>query len=62
MTPNEAIAQAKRGALLPVYVLVGEERFLRDQVVLEIRAAALGGGIAAFNEDRFRRARSTSTR
>src|ERR1700723_308889 len=52
MTPGEAIAQAKRGALLPVYVLVGEERFLRDQVVVEIRAAALGSGIAAFNEDK----------
>ena len=53
MTPAEAIAQAKKGKLLPLYVLVGEERFLRDQVVLEIRAAALGGGIAAFNEDKF---------
>ena len=52
MTPGEAIAQAKRGALLPVYVVVGEERFLRDQVVAAIRAAALGGGIAAFNEDK----------
>jgi DNA polymerase-3 subunit delta len=53
MTPGEAIAQAKRGALLPLYVLVGEERFLRDQVVVAIRAAALGSGIAAFNEDKF---------
>ncbi len=52
MTPNEAIAQARRGALLPIYLLVGEERFLRDQVLLEIRAAALGTGIAAFNEDK----------
>ena len=34
-------------------MVVGEERFLRDQVVAEIRAAALGGGIPAFNEDRF---------
>ena len=53
MTPSETIAQAKRGMLLPVYVLAGEERFLRDEVVAEIRAAALGGGIAAFNEDKF---------
>src|SRR5580698_5305288 len=53
MTPAEAIAQAKRGALAPVYVLAGEERFLRDQVVAEIRAAALGTGIPAFNEDKF---------
>jgi DNA polymerase-3 subunit delta len=53
VTPAEAIAQAKRGALAPVYLLVGEERFVRDQVVAEIRAAALGAGIAAFNEDKF---------
>jgi DNA polymerase-3 subunit delta len=53
MGPAEAIAQAKKGALLPVYVVVGEERYLRDQVVAELRAAALGNGIAAFNEDKF---------
>jgi DNA polymerase-3 subunit delta len=53
MTPAEAVAQAKKGALLPVYVLVGEERFLRDRVVAELRAAALGGGVPAFNEDKF---------
>jgi DNA polymerase-3 subunit delta len=52
VTPAEAIAQAKRGALRSVYLVVGEERFLRDQVVQEIRAAALGTGIAAFNEDK----------
>jgi DNA polymerase-3 subunit delta len=53
MTPVEAIAQAKKGALLPIYLLVGEERFLRDQVVAAIRSAALGGGVAAFNEDKY---------
>jgi DNA polymerase-3 subunit delta len=53
VTPEAAIAQAKAGALLPVYVVVGEEQFLRDQVVSELRAAALGGGIPAFNEDKF---------
>ena len=53
MTPAEAITNAKKGKLLSLYVLAGEERFLRDQVVAEIRAAALGGGIPAFNEDKF---------
>jgi DNA polymerase-3 subunit delta len=53
LTPEAAIAQAKKGALLPVYVVTGEEDFLRDQVVAELRAAALGGGVAAFNEDKF---------
>ena len=53
MTPDAAIAQAKKNALLPFYVVVGTEQFLRDQVVAELRAAALAGGVAAFNEDKF---------
>jgi DNA polymerase-3 subunit delta len=53
MNPAEAIAQAKKGKLQPVYLVVGEERFLRDQVVAEVRAAALGSGVPAFNEDKF---------
>jgi DNA polymerase-3 subunit delta len=53
MTPSDAIAGAKKGKLLPLYLLVGEERFLRDQVLAELRAAALGAGVAAFNEDKF---------
>jgi len=53
VTPADAIAQAKKGKLLPLYVIVGEERFLRDEVVAVIRAAALGNGVAAFNEDKY---------
>jgi DNA polymerase-3 subunit delta len=53
MNPAEVIAQAKKGKLQPVYLVVGEERFLRDQVVAELRAAALGSGVPAFNEDKF---------
>ncbi len=53
MTPDAAIDEAKRGALRPVYLVTGDERYLRDQVVAAIRAAALGGGIADFNEDKF---------
>jgi DNA polymerase III subunit delta len=53
LTPEAAIAGAKKGALLPVYIVTGEEQFLRDQVVKELRAAALGGGVPAFNEDKF---------
>jgi DNA polymerase-3 subunit delta len=53
VTPDAAIAQAKKGALLPVYVVSGEESFLRDQVVAALRAAALGGGVPEFNEDKF---------
>ena len=36
----------------------GEERLLRDQVVAELRAASLAGGVAAFNEDKFTAGRS----
>jgi DNA polymerase-3 subunit delta len=53
LTPAQAIEQAKKGQLLPVYLVVGDERLLRDEVVRELRAASLGGGIAAFNEDKF---------
>ncbi len=53
MTPSEALEQAKKGRLLPVYLVVGEERLLRDMVVDALRGASLAGGIAAFNEDKF---------
>ncbi len=36
-----------------MYVVAGDERLLRDQVVTELRSASLEGGIAAFNEDKF---------
>lgn len=53
MTPDQAIKQAKKGELLPIYVVTGDEQFLRDQVIAELRAASLAGGVAAFNEDRY---------
>jgi DNA polymerase III subunit delta len=53
LTPGQAIEQAKKGALLPVYLVAGEERLFRDEVVAELRAASLAGGVAAFNEDKF---------
>jgi DNA polymerase-3 subunit delta len=53
LTPSEAIAQARAGRLLPIYLVAGEEQLLRDKVVLELRKAATLGGIAAFNEDKF---------
>jgi len=51
VTPSQAIAQARKGELLPLYLVIGEERLFRDQVVAELRVAGLGGGAAAFNED-----------
>jgi len=53
VTPGEAIDQAGKGQLLPVYLIAGEERLLRDEVVGALREASLAGGVAAFNEDRF---------
>ncbi len=53
MTPAQALDQARKGALLPVYVVLGDEPLLRDEVVFELRRASLEGGVAAFNEDKF---------
>lgn len=52
-SPESVVKQAKSGKLLPVYLFVGDERLLRDRAVEAVRAAALGGGVAAFNEDKF---------
>lgn len=53
MTADEAVRKAKKGELLPFYLVIGEEHLLRDRVLQELRAASLGSGVAAFNEDRF---------
>ncbi len=52
MTPHEAIAQAKAGKVAPIYVVMGDEAFLRDAVIAAIRSHA-DTGVAGFNEDRF---------
>jgi DNA polymerase-3 subunit delta len=53
MTPEEAIKKAEQGDLLPVWLVVGEERILRDQVIAAITKAALAGGLPDFNHDKF---------
>jgi DNA polymerase III subunit delta len=53
MTPEEAIKRAEKGDLLPVWLLVGEERLLRDQALDAIVKASLAGGLPEFNTDRF---------
>jgi DNA polymerase-3 subunit delta len=53
VTPSQAIEQARAGKLLPFYLVTGEERLVRDEVVAELRKAALAGGLPAFNEDKF---------
>lgn len=53
MTPDQALKEATTGALRPVYLVMGEERWLVDRVVSAIREAAAKGGVAGFNEDKF---------
>lgn len=53
MTPDEAVQRAERGELLPVWLLIGEERLLRDQALASITKAALAGGLPEFNFDKF---------
>lgn len=53
MTPDEAIREARSGALRPVYLVMGEERLLVDRVLGALREAAMRGGIPGFNEDKF---------
>ena len=53
MTPDEAIQRAERGDLLPVWLLTGEERLLRDQALAAITKSALAGGLAELNLDKF---------
>ena len=53
MTPEEAIKKAEHGELLPVWLVVGEERMLRDAVIAAITKAALAGGLPDFNHDKF---------
>ena len=53
MTPEQAIKKAEAGDLLPVWLVVGEEPMLRDQVIKAITKAALAGGLPDFNHDKF---------
>jgi len=51
MTPDEALAEAKRGTLRPVYLLLGEEQYFKDRVLSRLREAAVAGGVPGLNED-----------
>lgn len=53
VTPAQAIVEAKSGKLRPVYLVMGEERYLADEVLVAVREATMKGGIAGFNEDKF---------
>lgn len=53
MTPEAAIQSAQAGTLLPVYLLHGEERFLRNGVLAALGEAYRKGAILGLNEDDF---------
>lgn len=53
VTPEQAIKEATSGALRPVYLVMGDERWYVDRVVTALREAVARGGIAGFNEDKF---------
>ncbi|MEO8177595.1 MAG: DNA polymerase III subunit delta [Deltaproteobacteria bacterium] len=53
LTPEQAISEAQTGRLRPVYLIAGEERFFRQQVLRAMRDAVVGPGGASLNEDQF---------
>lgn len=53
LTPEQAISEAESKRLRPVYLIIGEERFFRQQVVAAMRHAVVGAGDASLNEDQF---------
>lgn len=53
LSPEEAIREAQSGRLRPVYLIAGEERYYRQQVVQAMRQAVVGPGAASLNEDQF---------
>lgn len=53
MTPDQAIAEAREGRLKPVYLLLGEERFERQRVIMTLRRATLGTDEVSFNEEQY---------
>jgi DNA polymerase-3 subunit delta len=53
LTPEQAIEEAKSGRLRPVYLVVGEEHFYRQQVLAAMRKAIVGDSAASLNEDQF---------
>ena len=53
LTPEQAIEEALSGRLRPVYLVLGEELFFRQQVVGAMRKAVVGDGGASLNEDQF---------
>jgi DNA polymerase-3 subunit delta len=52
VTPDEAIAEAKRGDVRPVYLLTGDEPYEIERVLAAVRGMVLSGAMATFNEEK----------
>lgn len=50
VTPDEALREAREGALRPVYLVLGEERYLASEVTKALRDAAVGAS-GGFNDE-----------
>jgi DNA polymerase-3 subunit delta len=53
VTPDQALAEAAKGELRPVYLVAGEEPYLASGVVAALKAACMKGGITGLNEDQY---------
>lgn len=61
MTPDQALRKARAGELLPMYVVVGEEALLADEVVRGLREVAVGDSpTAAFNVEKLHAGEATA--
>jgi DNA polymerase III subunit delta len=53
VTPDQALAEAARGELRPIYLVAGEEAHLASQVVAALKVATMKGGVTGLNEDQY---------
>jgi DNA polymerase III subunit delta len=53
VTPDQALAEAAKGELRPIYLVAGEEAHFASQVVAALKAATMKGGITGLNEDQY---------
>lgn len=53
MLPEDATEQAKRGEVLPLYLVAGEEQFLASGVIKSLRDTVADQGVAGLNDDVF---------
>ena len=53
MTPEQAAKEAQSGKLRPIYLLLGDERFLQSIALADVRAGVLGKNDVGLNEDVF---------